>query len=1063
VTLLVLKGGVAMASRFVFFRCTRPFLVASLLCAIASAAGAQAPEERFIADADSLFRTAPREALAAYVAERSILAGAAVCRLLDAAAAARDEGREGEERGGIELAGRIADLRRDAAGSSALVELVGAYAGWSPEQRAMRRAAKALERDAAAAQAEKRFAEQRAILHRALEIYTGIEDRYSEAVVWGTLGVAAFYEGDFASVQEYYLSALDARRRVDNNILVGRTLNGLGTAALMLEDYGGSAEFYRRAIELRRETGDVGGLGTSLTYLGNAYSKLGRLADARDAYEEALVVVEASGNPKQRFELLNGIAALEAGMGRTREANATYERAVETAVESADAGGEIIGRMNLALTLQAAFRYRDALAELDRVEALLRENPDPTQAVLLHRNRGQAYLEMGELDRAREDLLGYLSKARENGMEGQETEATIKLGYLYRELGAADRGRALADTAFARAERSGDRVLAREALLLAAQLEQAQGDADEAGALYGRALERDREDGAETNCIEDELGVANAAALAGKGEEARRIYRAIEPRVRAAGNEGFALALSFGVGHSFERENPDSARFHYERALALMERTRAGIGGAELGSSYLGGMRRHYAEEVARYYVRTARKTKEDRWIFEAFRTIERAKARGLLDLVESSLAHEHSAAEDAVLDSIYRLDPSAPGYAEAQRILERRYRAVREARIVSAAGRLEQDPGMFDLEAVRRSLPRGTALFVYAVGDSASLLWAADRKGFAVHEIPGRSILRDDVTMFRSALAGPGGADAALRRYAGKLFTALLSPAEEYLSRNARCVVVPDDCLFEIPFEALLVSEPGDDAGIEAWPFLAKSHTLVYAPSASMYLKLRDAAASPNGIDLVAIGDPDYAAGSGEEGSALRRLPHSRREIEDIGMNFKERRRFIAVGAEATETALKGALAERRPRFLHLAAHGLVDPVNPASSSIALLPDAEGRDDGRFHTLEILAAPLACRLVTLSACESARGRIGRSEGVVGLSRAFLAAGASCVVSSLWPVSDESTSILMGSFYRAMVKGKRTAAEALNEARLELMKSGPYGHPFHWAAFIAIGSDRAPR
>jgi CHAT domain-containing protein/tetratricopeptide (TPR) repeat protein len=1037
-------------------------VVVSLCACLACAAFAQTPAELFVLAADSLVRTAPEGSLASYVAEHSILAGAGVCQLLDAAMAAGDEGRTGDERENIELAERVAIPYRDATGSSALVELVGAYRGWTPEQRALRRTAKTLERDAATAQVEKRFGEQREILHRALEIYKSIGDGYSEAVVWGTLGVAAFYEGDFASVREYYRSALDARRRIENNILVGRTLNGLGTAALMREDFRDAAGFYREAIELRRATGDVGGLGTSLTYLGNAYSKLGLLADARDAYEEALVIVEASGTPKQRFELLNGIAALQAGMGRTHDANAMYGRAVETAVESGDAAGEIIGRMNLALTLQSAFRYRDSLAELDRVETLLRENPDPTQAVLLHRNRGQAYLEMGELDRAREDLLGYLSKARESGMEGQEIEAMIKLGYLYRELGASDRGRALADSAFVRAERIGDRVSAREALLLAAQLEQARGEADAAAALYGQTLERDRADGAETNVLEDELGIANATALAERSVEARRMFRLLEPRIREAGNEGFMLALSFGIGHSFERENPDSARLYYDRAFELMERTRAHLGGAEFGSAYFGGQRRHYAEEVARYYARVAGESGERRWISEAFRTIERAKARGLLDLLEGSLAREHSAAEDAVLDSIYRLDPSAPGYAGRQRILERRYRAVRDARLESAAARLGTYTAVFDLERVGKALPRGTVLFAYAVGDSVSLLWAADRGGYAIYEIPGRSVLRDDVTMLRSALAARGGADAALRSYARKLFLTLLSPAKEYLARNSRCVIVPDDCLFEIPFEALLSAETGEETGWASCPFLAKSHRLVYAPSASIYFKLRETDSSPSGIDLVAAGDPDYATGGGERAAALRPLPHSRREVEEIGMNFKEDRRLLLVGREATEAALKKALVERRPRFLHLAAHGLVDPVNPAASSIALIADEAGREDGYFHTLEILAAPLACRIVTLSACESARGRIGRGEGVVGLSRAFLAAGAPCVVSSLWPVSDESTSLLMRSFYRSMAKRKRTAVEALNEARLELMNTDAYGHPFHWAAFIAIGSDRAP-
>jgi CHAT domain-containing protein/tetratricopeptide (TPR) repeat protein len=1047
------------------FRGRRMFwaaLAAGSLISIAFPLAAQDPTGQFIATADSLARTAPPESLAAFIAGRSILAGAAVCRLLDAGVSAGDQGQQDAEREGIALADRIAALYKDATGSAALLDLVALYRGWGADERSLRRNAKALEKEASAAQAEKRFDDAIALLQRSAEIYRRIGDRYSEAVVWGSLGVAAFYKGDFKTVREFYRSALEARRRIENYILVGRTLNGLGTAALMLEEYRESVEYYRQAIDLRRKTGDIGGLGTSLTYLGNAYTQLGRLADARDALEEALVIVERSGNQKQRLELLNSIAGLQSDMGRIRESNESYRRALDMAMASGDAQAEIVCRMNIALTLKSAFRYREALAELDRVEALLAENPDAVQGVLLHRNRGQIYVETGDLERAREDLLAYLAKARESGMEAQEIEAMVKLGYLYLELQAFDRGLVLADSARGRAERAGNRPFSREADLLAAQLEQSRGNAAAALAHYERALERDRADGAERDALQDELGVANATALEGRGVDARRIFFGLEPRIRVSGLEDLLLTLSLGVGHSFEREDPDSARFYYGRALDLMERARTDIGGAELGSSYLGGMRRHYSEEIARYYARVARETGERRWINEAFRTIERAKARGLLDLLEGSLVHEQSDAERAVLDSIYRLDSAAPGYADEQRRLERRYQKIRDARMSSTAGSLDERVDVADLERVRRMLPKGTALFAFAAGDSVSLLWAADRKGAVLLELPARSVLRDDVAMLSSALVNPGGGDAALRRYARKLFLSLLAPGSEYLRRNSRLVIVPDDCLFEIPFEALLTEETGTETAWKDCPFLAKSHLVSYAPSGAVYVKLHRSAAASFTIELLAAGDPAYGAVGDTTAGALPRLPYSRGEVEGIGSNFKPGKRLLLLGSEATEARLKAALRDRHPRLLHLAAHGIVDPVNPAASCIALLPDSAGREDGLLHTLEILSFPLECRLVTLSACESARGRIGRGEGVVGLSRAFLAAGASCVVSSLWAVPDESTSLLMRAFYKSMVRDERSAVTALNEARLELMRTSGYEHPFYWAPFIAVGSERAP-
>jgi CHAT domain-containing protein len=144
----------------------------------------------------------------------------------------------------------------------------------------------------------------------------------------------------------------------------------------------------------------------------------------------------------------------------------------------------------------------------------------------------------------------------------------------------------------------------------------------------------------------------------------------------------------------------------------------------------------------------------------------------------------------------------------------------------------------------------------------------------------------------------------------------------------------------------------------------------------------------------------------------------------------------------------------------VHLATHGLVDAREPIRSSVALTPG--DNEDGYFHTLEILAIPMHSQLVVMSACESARGEISRGEGVVGLSRAFLASGAGSVVASLWAVSDESTAELMKTFYERMLGKKRPASRALNEARLALIDTEKYSHPFYWSPFVVTGTERSP-
>ena len=184
--------------------------------------------------------------------------------------------------------------------------------------------------------------------------------------------------------------------------------------------------------------------------------------------------------------------------------------------------------------------------------------------------------------------------------------------------------------------------------------------------------------------------------------------------------------------------------------------------------------------------------------------------------------------------------------------------------------------------------------------------------------------------------------------------------------------------------------------------------------------------------------------------------------EIEHIGEQVKEKQRRVYLGAEANEYRLKKELERTRPRIVHLATHGLVDPVEPVSSSIVLCPDKKQREDGFLYTLEILSSPFDVGLVVVSACESAAGRISRSEGVVGLSRAFLAAGADGVVASLWAVSDESTAVLMEKLYERMVAKKKPAAESLKHARLALIEDPRYAHPFFWSAFIVVGDEKAP-
>jgi len=523
------------------------------------------------------------------------------------------------------------------------------------------------------------------------------------------------------------------------------------------------------------------------------------------------------------------------------------------------------------------------------------------------------------------------------------------------------------------------------------------------------------------------------------------------------------MAVLFGIGHSFEKENPDSAAFHYEQALSVVERSRATLTADESRSEFLSGEYRRFFEDVAGYYASLDASTGGE-WSQRAFATVERAKARGLLDLLELSQASRTSDTEEALLDELYKLDPESSDYEEEKKRLEAEYDRLRESRLESAVGALAAAGPAASIETVRKALSKNTVLLQYALGDTVSLLWVIDRKGHDLVTIPGRSALETEVRRLRDAIGQPGSGDAALLSSARALYELLVAPAAGRLEKADRAVIVPDGVLHEVPFDVLLTQDADPDADWGSQPFLTRAYATVYAPSAAVYLKLLEQKKHKYEFELIAYGSPDYSllADGGRAGGPFEPLPFARAEVEEISRGVKEKKRSVHLDADANELNLKNQMKENSTRVLHLATHGVVDPVEPEASNVVLCPDPAGREDGYLWTLEILAMSNKTGVVVISACETARGRVSRGEGVVGLSRAFIASGAGGVVASLWAVSDESTSDLMTEFYRFMLNKKRPAGNALREARLALIDGGRFAHPFYWSPFIVIGTDKTP-
>jgi CHAT domain-containing protein len=262
------------------------------------------------------------------------------------------------------------------------------------------------------------------------------------------------------------------------------------------------------------------------------------------------------------------------------------------------------------------------------------------------------------------------------------------------------------------------------------------------------------------------------------------------------------------------------------------------------------------------------------------------------------------------------------------------------------------------------------------------------------------------------------------------------------------------------------------------------------YVPSASVLAQLTtgralDGEAPAAGKLFVGFGDPARGPAAGSErdgaaatdsgcgpasGAALGRgpgvalaglvqpppLPAARDEVCRIARLFGADQAAVFLGPEASEENVKASAVVHSARILHFAAHGLLDEDHPDLSGLQLTHAGESAEDGLLQVREIFNLQLRADLVVLSACQSGLGKEVSGEGLIGMTRAFLYAGASSVVVSLWQVDDVSTADLMVGFY-SHLKAGLDRAEALRNAKLELIDRSRYSHPYFWAPFVLVG------
>ena len=331
--------------------------------------------------------------------------------------------------------------------------------------------------------------------------------------------------------------------------------------------------------------------------------------------------------------------------------------------------------------------------------------------------------------------------------------------------------------------------------------------------------------------------------------------------------------------------------------------------------------------------------------------------------------------------------------------------------------------------------------LFFYWLGEQHSYLWVITPAKTTCITLPAASEIDAAVKSYRDAVANSKDVAETEQPAGEKLYETLVTPAQKLIPQNSRVILLPDGSLYSLNFETLIV--PG------AKPhFWIEDVTLTTASSLSLLASGANRA-PPKQKNLLMVGD---ALKANEE---FEPLPQAEEEMQDVEHYFAETNRTVLKREQATPAAYLASNPERYA-YLHFVTHGTASRAQPLESAV-ILSKEPASDTYKLYAMDIVKRHLNAELVTISACNGSGKRTYSGEGLVGLSWAFLRAGAHNVVGALWEVSNApSTGQLMDVFYKGLSQGEDPAT-ALREAKLSFLRStdskSVFKKPYYWAPF----------
>jgi CHAT domain-containing protein len=867
-------------------------------------------------------------------------------------------------------------------------------------------------------------------------------------------------------------------------------------------------ERHRQALASWRSLGETLAEADALAALGEVTFTLRDPAQARALFEQELPLRRAAGDARGEGEALHNLGVIHSVLGDRRKAIELYEQALPIRRALGDRSGEAQTVRNMGVSWLLLDEHQKAVDSLRASLPLVREAGDRRGEGFTLHSLGGLYFRLGDFDSALEHAQQALAIRRELGDRAAEAQTLQSIGLVHTLRGEHDAARGFYEQALVLVRATGDRMVESTVLQGLAEGYRVS-DPARALSLHEQALAIHRQ--IENRPFESLSLLQIGTLLAARGDVTgaqARLEESLAIRREIADLSGEAQVLHALARLDLGRGDLDGAGARLESALAITDALRVKAARQDLRQSFAASRQELYEDHVELLMERHRRDPGLES-AAAAFAASEHARARMLRDLLLEAGAEIRTGLDPASSERLRRAqDRLNASERDRLRVFsaaapaaerEKARRAVQEAlaeyqevesRLRASTPRLAElrQAASWPARELQALLDPGTLALEYALGARRSYLFVVSRESVTALELPARAALDEAARRFRERLLASRhrAGQAAARQAARELSSVVLGPASALMT-GRRLVFVPDGALHLVPFGAL----PGPKTGRP----LVEDHEIVQLPALSVIASLRQDAESgpraPAAWDLAApralavLADPVLEASdprvraapgvgrtaprpadltrslraAGEEG--LGRLPFTRREAEAIQALAPPGSAFLALDFEASRATAVSPVV-REARVVHFATHGLVDGEHPELSGLVLsLVDASGRpQDGFLRLHDIYNLQLGAELVVLSACRTAAGREVRGEGVLGLTRGFLYAGAPRVLASLWDVRDEASAELMRRFYRGLLREGRRPAAALRAAQVSLIREPRWNAPYYWAGFVLQGEWR---